>query len=130
MQEKLYPETTYQAVIGRVLVKIRKELDKEQSFLSTNVGVTQPTWSRIERGESSFTVEQLAKAADCLQIKPSTILSETEKAVRDLKKQGVVVRMEKISENKGVSTGAVIGIAALSALVGSAITKAFDNDIN
>jgi transcriptional regulator with XRE-family HTH domain len=128
MQQKLYPETTYQSVIGRVLVKLRKDLNKEQAFLAAQVGVTQSTWSRIERGESSFTVEQLAKVADCLQIKPSTILSETEKAILDLKSQGVLVRMGKLSKNKGMSTGAVIGIAALSALVGSAITKAFDNE--
>jgi transcriptional regulator with XRE-family HTH domain len=111
-----------------VLVKLRKDLNKEQAFLAAQVGVTQSTWSRIERGESSFTVEQLAKVADCLQIKPSTILSETEKAILDLKSQGVLVRMGKLSKNKGMSTGAVIGIAALSALVGSAITKAFDNE--
>jgi transcriptional regulator with XRE-family HTH domain len=127
MSSSLKPETSYQAIIGRVIVKIRKALNVEQSALAENVGVTQSTWSRIERGDSAFTVEQLAKAADYLRINSSTILSETECAINSLKKQGVQIQYGKISENKNLSTGAAIGIAALGALVGIAITKAYDS---
>ncbi len=130
----LRPETTYQAIIGRVVVKIRKELAVEQASLAKNVGVTQSTWSRIERGESSLTVEQLARAADFLRVRPSTILHETEKAVDSLERQGVFVNKNKQTENKEVGKAktnqgvAMIGAAALGALVATAIGKATKSD--
>ncbi|PCJ37490.1 MAG: hypothetical protein COA75_04415 [Cellvibrionales bacterium] len=119
----LKPETTYQSVIGRVIVRFRKELTVDQGSLAAAVGVTQSTWSRIERGESSLTVEQLASAAECLRVNSSTILSDTEKAVRELKSQGVLVKMTKVSEKKDNSGAAIIGAAALGALVGAALIK-------
>ena len=130
----LRPETTYQSVIGRVIVKIRKDLAIEQGALAKEVFVTQSTWSRIERGESSLTVEQLARAAEFLRVKPSTILHETEKAVDSLEQQGVFVNKNKIAENKSVGRNktnqgvAMIGAAALGALVATAIGKATNSD--
>ena len=119
----LKPETTYQSVIGRVIVRFRKELAVDQNFLAASVGVTQSTWSRIERGESSMTVEQLASAAECLRVNSSTILSDAEQAIRELKLQGVIVKINKTSDRKDKSGAAIIGAAALGALVGAAIMK-------
>ena len=130
----LRPETTYQAVIGRVVVKFRKKMLVEQASLAKNVGVTQSTWSRIERGESSLTVEQLARAADYLRVKPSTILYDTEEAVKSLEKQGVFVNKNKKTENKEVGKTktnqgvAMIGAAALGALVATAIRNSRNSD--
>jgi len=120
--ELLRPETTYQAVLGRVIVKVRKGQGMEQGLLAKNVGVTQSTWSRIERGESSLNIEQLARASDFLGIKPSYILSETENAVESLELQGVIVNKNKntTNDNHGI---ALIGAAALGALVATAIAK-------
>jgi len=119
----LKPETTFPAIIGRVIVRFRKELAVDQSSLAAAVGVTQSTWSRIERGESSLTVEQLAIAAECLRVNTITIWSDAEKAVRELKSQGVIVKMAKKSEKKDHTGAAIIGAAALGALVGAAIMK-------
>ncbi len=119
----LKPETTYQSIIGRVIVSFRKKLSVDQISLASSVGVTQSTWSRIERGDSSMTVEQLASAAECLRVNPSTILSDTEKAIRELKSQGVIIKFNKASDKKDNSGAAIIGAAALGALVGAAIMK-------
>ncbi len=125
---KLQPETTYQAVIGRVIVKLRKELVVDQALLANAVGVTQSTWSRIERGESSLSIEQLAKAAEHLRVNPSTILLETEQALKELKHQGVVIRMSKTQDKKSTNGIAMIGAAALGALVGAAVAKSRNSD--
>ena len=125
---QLNPETTFQSVVGRVIVKIRKELNVEQATLASSVGVTQSTWSRIERGESSLTVEQLANAAECLRVNPSTILLEAEEATKALRAQGVVVRNNKIQNSKTKAGIALIGAAALGALVGNAIAKSKNSD--
>ena len=121
--EQLKPETTYQAVVGRVIVKLRKELGIDQLLLAKSVGVTQSTWSRIERGESSLSIGQLAKASEYLRVNSSTILLEVENAVKELKKQGVIVRVTSTHTDKSKTGIAMIGAAALGALIGAVAAK-------
>jgi len=129
-REQLKPETTYQAVVGQVLVKFRKGLESrlDQSALAKGVGVTQSTWSRIERGESSLSIGQLAKAAEHLHVSPSIILLEVESAVKGLRRQGVIVRIISTQDIKSSNGIAMIGAAALGALVGAAVAKSVNSD--
>ena len=126
--DQLKPETTIQSVIGRVIVKIRKEMGMEQASMAASVGVTQSTWSKIERGESALSVEQLIIAAEALNINASVIMSEAEQAIYALKAQGVTVRSMKVApaEKKSGGGAAMIGAAALGALVTAAIMKKSD----
>ena len=119
----LSPETTYQAIVGSVLVGIRKEHDVEQSALAKAVGVNQSTWSRIERGESALSIEQLFLAANHLQIKPSIVIHNSEKAVQSLRSQKVVVSVSKNMDKRVGQGVALIGASALGALVGAAIIR-------
>lgn len=119
----LSPETTYQAIVGSVLVGIRKELGVEQSALAKAVGVNQSTWSRIERGESALSIEQLFLAANHLQIKPSFVIHNSEKAVQSLRSQKVVVSVSKNMDKRVGQGVALIGASALGALVGAAIIR-------
>ena len=119
----LSPETTYQAIVGSVLVGIRKELGVEQSALAKAVGVNQSTWSRIERGESALSIEQLFLAANHLQIKPSIVIHNSEKAVQSLRSQKVVVSVSKNMDKRVGQGVALIGASALGALVGAAVMK-------
>ena len=56
-------ETTYQAVLGRLIVQKRQEKQIDQGEMARHVGVSRSTWSRIEAGASALTMDQLAKAA-------------------------------------------------------------------
>jgi transcriptional regulator with XRE-family HTH domain len=119
----LTPETTYKAILGRVLTQVRKDFGVEQSELASSMGVTQSTWSRIERGETSITVEQLAKASEFFQINSSTVLLDTENAIKKLKQQGVNIHYETKADSKTGKGLAMIGAAALGALVGAALSQ-------
>jgi transcriptional regulator with XRE-family HTH domain len=123
----LRPEATIQSIIGRVIVKIRKNGGTEQGRLAAAVGVTQSTWSRIERGESSLSVEQLFVAANFLGVSVSTIINEAEIAIDDLTAQGVQIRTNKVASEKSGSGAAIIGAAALGALVTAAIVNSSKN---
>lgn len=125
---QLKPETTYQAVVGRIIVKFRKDLGIDQAVLAKGVGVTQSTWSRVERGESSLSIGQLAKAAEHLRVSPSTILFEVESAVKELKSKGVIVRIISTQDIKSSNGIAMIGAAALGALVATAVAKSGNSD--
>ena len=127
-RSQLKPETSYQAVVGRVMVSFRKKIGADQAPLAASVGVTQSTWSRIERGESSLSVGQLAEAAKYLRVHPSAILLEVENAVRELAAQGVIVRIITAKSTKSKTGVAMIGAAALGALVGAAVAKSKNLD--
>ena len=95
----------------------------EQAALAKAAGVNQSTWSRIERGESALSVEQLFQAANYLQIKPSVVIQESEKALGSLKKQDVIVSTSKDIDKRVAQGAALIGASALGALVGAAVMK-------
>ena len=63
---------SYPAIVGQVLSNLRKNINVDQSEFAEIIGVTQSTWSRIERGSSAFTIEQLADAADHLKKQRAT----------------------------------------------------------
>lgn len=119
---QLNPETTYPAIVGRVLASTREVFPLEQSELAARLGINQSTWSRIERGETALTVEQLAKAATALGTTAGRILIDADNAVEGLREQGVKVHFGR---PKGAAkTGmALIGLAALAFLVARAIKR-------
>lgn len=120
--DNLKPATTYQAIVGRILVGLRKNAGIGQDQLAEAIEITQSTLSRVERGESALTVEQLARAAQRLGDKASHILSMADTAVEELSAQGINVQYGRI--RSGVDTGLVlIGVAALGALIATVTSK-------
>lgn len=77
--------TTYPEIVGCVLTLLRKELKATQSTIAEAVGVGVSTWSRIENGESALTVEQLALAAQALDVTPGLILQLADSLIPVLK---------------------------------------------
>ncbi|SEH04592.1 helix-turn-helix domain-containing protein [Candidatus Venteria ishoeyi] len=123
-RDKIYPTTTYPSIVGQILARKRGEQRIEQAEIAAKVGVTQSTWSRIERGESAFTIEQLAKAAKALGCKPHNILEDADRAKVQLRDQGVEIQDSRIDKKKQMTNGlAIIGAAALGGLIGVALTK-------
>ncbi len=119
---KLRPETTYSAVVGRVLAIERQKRQLDQTTIATAAGVTQPTWSRIENGESALTVDQLALAAVALGTSASAIMQQVEQAIRGLIGRRVVVQHQ--SAKQAAQQGlALIGGVALGALILSVLAR-------
>lgn len=120
--DDLKPATTYPAIVGRILVGLRKDSGIGQDELAESIGITQSTLSRVERGESALTVGQLARAAKRLGEKANSILFTADKAVEELNAQGINVQYDRASS--GIDTGLVlIGAAALGALIATMISK-------
>lgn len=115
----LKPATTYPAIVGGVLTKIRNDNNMRQDELAQSVGVTQATWSRIERGQSSITVEHLRKAADKLGAAPGDILRYADRTAIDFRNRGgdVIVSRDNIDNQKV----ALIAGGALLILIAAAI---------
>ena len=120
--QELKPGTSYPAVVGSVLVKLRNQQGVLQGDLAQAVGVTQATWSRIENGSSALTIEQMGMAAPRLGMLPNQILLLADQAVEQLRQRGVRVEPTRSSANLDSGT-ALIGAAALGALVAVVFLK-------
>lgn len=89
--------TTSGAVLGRVLVNLRTERGMKQADLAAAVGLGPSTWSRIEKGESGLSIEQLKLAAKVLSITPSQFLEMVDAVEQELIKQGIRIEPTKTS---------------------------------
>jgi|SRR5277367_2950487 len=120
MQAKLLkPATTYPAIVGGVLAKIRNDRNLRQDELAQSVGVTQATWSRIERGHSSITVEHLRKAADKLGASPGEILKYADRTESDFRNQGGYISASR--DNLDNQKMALIAAGSLLIVIAAAI---------
>jgi transcriptional regulator with XRE-family HTH domain len=110
----------YATLVGQTLSWYRQLAAVEQTTVADAVGVTQSTWSKIERGESALTVEQFAKAASALGRSPLEIMQAVEHSLTQLQLQGVQVLRDR--PNPPISGGALLGIAALALLIAKVIS--------
>lgn len=114
-------QARYAAVLGRVIAEARKDRKLRQRELAEAVGVGVPTWSKIENGESSLSVEQLRVASTELGTSPSRVLALVEEAVERLPEKGVIVVMESPHAGETALKGAAVGGAVLGGVAGAAI---------
>jgi transcriptional regulator with XRE-family HTH domain len=105
--KKFSGNTTYPALVGNVLAQLRKEKGIGQAEFGALVGIGQSTWSRIEKGESALTIEQLAKAARQLELAPHELLAVVDGARENLQDQGIGTLLDRIGANNMALLGAI-----------------------
>ena len=103
----------YSVLVGKIILGRRKSLAMDQTQLATALGLSQSAYSRLESGDSIFSVSQLRTAAQVLQCSPNQILGEADKLEKRLTAEGVKV----ISEKPADKTSAMIGLGLLIALL-------------
>lgn len=119
-------ETTYQTVLGRLIVKKRQEMGIDQKDMARSVGVSRSTWSRIEAGLSALNMDQLASVARKLEIPLSQLMVETDLVVEKLEKQNIKVhdsRSQVASKSSKIAPAIFLGGAVLGGLVGALLAS-------
>lgn len=124
--------TTYAALLGAVLGTLRSGAELKQSDLAEAVGIGPSTWSRIEKGESSLSTDQLKLAADALGIPPARILEMVELAEKFTSEKGIerepVGRPQWTAAAGAVALGLIPVVGSmLSAIVANAIASKIEN---
>jgi transcriptional regulator with XRE-family HTH domain len=119
---QLKPVTTYPAIVGGVLTQMRNQTSLRQEDVAKAIGVTQTTWSRVETGQSSLTVEHLRMASYALGRTPDDVLNLAEQATANLQAQGIEIRSTR-NEIDMTTAVAVIATVALVAMIAAAIAK-------
>lgn len=110
------PATTYPAIVGGVLAQIRTRQGLHQQDLAQCMGVAQSTLSRMEKGQSSISVEHLRLAAAHLGVAPSVIIHHADQAEVSMHSQGIKVTAMRNDEAFN-STMVLIGAVALTAII-------------
>lgn len=126
-------ETTYQAVLGRLIAQKRQQKQIDQGEIAKAVGVSRSTWSRIEAGESALNMDQLAKAANKLDMSVGALMVEADDVAGKLREQDVEVldsrdqtSASKVGK-KAAATVAFLGGAVLGGIV-AAIMASKDSE--
>ncbi len=83
--------TTSNAVLGHLLALVRRRRHLTQAQVAGALGLAGSTWSRVEKGETPITVEQLRVVADKLDVDATTLLGLAEQAEEALRGSGFLV---------------------------------------
>lgn len=123
-------ETTYQAVLGRLIIQKRSEKQIDQKDMAKHVGVSRSTWSRIEGGSSALNMDQLTRVANKLGMPLGELMLEADRIVEQLIKQGVTVhhsRDQVKSKKESMATVAFLGGAVLGGIVTALLASKSSN---
>jgi len=114
-------QTTYSAVLGVVLANARKQQGVEQGEMAKRMGLSQASYSRLEGGKSSLSVDQLYMAAGALRLNSDDITARLNNTIAELRAGGVnvvpLIRGNATGAKDGNEVGALLAGAALGALV-------------
>ncbi len=106
--------TTYPSIVGKVLTDLRSQRGMQQKDMASAVGITQATWSRIESGQTSVTLEHLRSAAQTLGMLPSQLLDIADQSEREAQFRGVTVvetkSVAQLHPGLALLAGAALGI--------------------
>ena len=121
-------QTTYSAILGVVLSGLRKERFIEQGDLAAKMGLSQASYSRLESGKSSFSVDQMFQAATALGISGEELCSRLNNTISQLQANKIRVAPQLRGnttqiKTKGSEMGGLIAGAALGALIIGLMSK-------
>jgi transcriptional regulator with XRE-family HTH domain len=121
-------KTSYSAVLGVVLSNLRKSKRIEQGDMAARMGLSQPSYSRLEGGKSTFSVDQMFQAANVMHISFEELNSRLLHNIRELQQNGIEVAHpvrgnSSKAQNEGYEVGQILTGAALGALLFSLLTK-------
>ena len=121
MQDKL---ASYSSVLGVVVANKRKEMGIEQSVIADKMGLSQASYSRLESGKSTFSVDQMFECASSLGMPADELFQMVQNTVNNLKSSSEVLvqaqsrgNTTKAKASNGNATVAFIAGAALAALI-------------
>jgi transcriptional regulator with XRE-family HTH domain len=109
------PEVPYSALVGQIIKKARVGKGCQQLDMANLLGLSQSAYSRLESGDSMFSVWQMRECAKSLDMEPSEVLRRVEGLEKQLSQQSVPI----VEAKKSNPAGALIGIALLLALLSS-----------
>lgn len=115
--EQPIPEVPYASLLGQVIRQQRQAKNILPTFMAEKLDLSQPSYSRIETGDTTMNVWQLRTCASALGITVTSIMEKVERLDEELRSQNVkVVEAKKTVSPAAFLIGAGLLIALLSRL--------------
>ena len=112
-------QTTFSAVLGVVLSGLRQEKNIEQGEFSRRMGLSQASYSRLESGKATFSVDQMFMAANALDIENAELLERLNNTIKNLLDNDVNVFAQARKNSAASDNSKAIGAAILGAGLGA-----------
>ena len=121
-------KTSFSAVLGVVLANLRKSKRIEQGEMAARMGLSQPSYSRLESGKSAFSVDQMYQASNALGVRFEELNTRLIHNIRELEANGIQIvqpaRGNTVkAQNQANDVGQIVAGAALGALLFSLLSK-------
>jgi transcriptional regulator with XRE-family HTH domain len=121
-------QTSYSAILGVVLASLRKEQFIEQGEMADRMGLSQASYSRLESGKSSFSVDQMFQAASALGISAEELNNRLNGTIEQLGINDISVMPQlrgntTLAKKSGGDMGKFLAGAALTALLIGLLSK-------
>lgn len=121
---------SYSAVVSRLLANHRQIKGIEQAEMAARLGITPPSYSRIETGQTALTVDALFSIAAVLGLDVASLMREAQNViskVRNTPEANIQMAPLARSNTKGTVEGDPLGPfvtgAALGALLGALLAS-------
>jgi transcriptional regulator with XRE-family HTH domain len=120
--------TSYSAVLGVVLTSLRQERGMEQGDMAAEMGLSQASYSRLESGKSSFSVDQMYQAAYALGVSGEDLGERLNNTIANLQANDVIVAPQvrgntTQAKQGGSNVGSFMAGAGLAALLIGLLAK-------
>lgn len=89
--------TTTNAMLGELIAQLRSAKNVNQSTFAKSIDLSPSAWSRIERGETGLTQDQLKIACDQLNVSRSQLFAMLEEVEKELSNKNVVIKKGNIA---------------------------------
>lgn len=122
-------QTSYSAVLGVVLSNMRKMKNIEQGDMAQRMGLSQASYSRLESGKSSFSIDQMYQASIALGVEGHELTTALNDTIVRLQESGVEVipqvrgNTKQAKSSTAGDVGKVIAGATLGAMLVTLLSK-------
>lgn len=114
-------QTTFSAVLGVVLANLRKEREMEQADMAEKMGLSQASYSRLESGKATLSIDQMYLATSILEITRDELTKRLNSTIQQLEQNGVsVISLPRANSKQGKKeSDNVVGSFLLGAALGA-----------
>jgi len=109
---------TYAVIVGRIVLRRRKALGRNQVDVANSLGISQGAYSKMETGETPITLEVLQRISAFFGCTPTEVLQEADGYLKALQLQGVqLIGAAELKSEPDLKAALVLGLALLAALI-------------
>jgi len=112
----LKPAATFSMLVAQIIAQNCREKGVSMADFYSKTGISQPSWSRLARGQTRFDIEDLNTIEQTLDIKMDHVLAGAKRLKDKAKKEGIKIIQPYTTQNKDDLAKLGVNIVAVAVL--------------